>query len=137
MKSLYSDMKIFTLRWLFFIVIEIPQGNENSLSAKIIHCDENQKMCWTFKIMLDIHHYYEYASSWWKFIKMIKICDFDVRFFIFSQLWWPVFGLIEIHDEDSSLWWEFIIVMKIHHYDENYLYQIHYFDVIKSTYWVI
>ena len=129
-KSLYS-----TLRWIFFVVIEIQQGNENSFLIKVIHCDENLKMCWIFTIMLEIYHYYELASLWWNFILMMKIDDCNEGFFIVSQMWWIVVILIEINhcNEHSALRWEFIIVMKIHQYDENCLYQIYHFDEVRST----
>ena len=113
-KSLLWD-EYFSLQLKFIKAMKIHFRHKLFIVMKM-------KMSWPFKIMLDIHHYYEVASSWWKFIKMMKIYDFDERFFIVSQLWWLVLSLIEIHhyDEDSSLWWEFIIVMRIRHWEQSW-----------------
>ena len=102
-------------------LVPIFHSKSEDLLHRVCHCSS--------------HVYYELASLWWQFITMMKIDDCDEGFFIVSQLWWTVLILIEIHHfyEHWSLWWEFIIMINIHQYDDNYLYQIHHFDEVRSS----
>ena len=142
--------------WTIADMMKFCYFDEHSLLAlkcklmELITLNKNWQLWWKFITLIEfitlmnIHHFDENSSIWWKFIALMKIHNFDEN----SSLWWKFNTLMEIHnfDENSSLsvksdhydeipmvWWkwkkllwkwlilinEVIPLIAIHHFDEN------------------